>query len=415
MGILLASIVALFALYACGDDTKDDGAGGSGGTIGQGGSGGSGGSGGHGGSGGGGGSGGSGGDGGIPQDPLFSSDPLVYTATVGSAEGRVCYDFDAEEEVDCDGAKATWDLMFEVANRSYNLWTNGGIYGAGDGAAFGPMTPDDAVGTGSSRSIPGWFRDFLGGVFIEYPWYEYNVMGTHDISANSRVYVVDTDTDLYRVQVISYYGAGGASGMVRVRWGLLSGTTYEEVELDATAGGFGAPIDDPKNRFAYLDLDAGVVVEIDDATARNSNTIWDIAFKRYDVILNGGASGPGSVKAAIADAQDALYDSDGNPIKAQFAAMTEQASIDAFLAVTSADGLAFTSDVANPYITNDGGPNSWFGYEIGGTGPRFFANPDAWWAVRSAEGDSFAKLHVTEVDSTERAFTVEMFVQKRPD
>ena len=62
-------------------------------------------------------------------------------------------------------------------------------------------------------------------------------------------------------------------------------------EVDATAGGssnYG------KNPFIYLDLIGRKKVDIDDVAARKSRD-WDIAFKRWQIKINSGDSGPGGV------------------------------------------------------------------------------------------------------------------------
>lgn len=349
-------------------------------------------------------------------EPTFSDTKLVFTADVGTGPG-VCYDIDTAAAVDCESAVDAWDLMFEVdaASHSYNIWTNGGVKGTGKGASFGPMSKEDAEAMASSKDVPGWFADYFGGTFVDFPWYAYDVLGTHDVSANGRVYVVDTGTDKYRVQLTSYYGAGGASGMVTLRYGKLTESTYDEVVLDATAGGFGAAPDSPANKAAYFDLDTGTIVDVDDTEAR-SNTVWDIAVKRFNVTLNGGASGPGTVKAAIADERDALYDANGDPIKAQFEGITADAMKAAFEAVDDATGLKFAADKANTYILNDGSDKSWFGVNPPPPSPpTFFARPENWWAIRSAGGDSYAKIHVTDVVSATRSFTIELFVQPKAE
>ncbi len=64
-------------------------------------------------------------------------------------------------------------------------------------------------------------------------------------------------------------------------------------QVDATAGGstmFG------KNSFVYLDLINGKKVDLTDVQAVASGD-WDIAFKRWQIKLNGGTSGPGKVGA----------------------------------------------------------------------------------------------------------------------
>lgn len=343
---------------------------------------------------------------------VFSTTPLVWTANV-VGNGHACYDFDDAADVDCGSGADAWDLMFEVAGTEWRLWTNGGVHGSGDGAAFGPMTPEEAAAMKSSKDIPGMFADYTGGIFASAPWYAYGVLGTHDISPNYRVYVVDTGAGKYRVQVLSYYSAAGESGRVTLRYGALGEESWEEIELDARAGGFGATKDDPANRHAYFDLDTGAVLDLDDVTARAANTAWDLGFNRYGVLVNGGDAGPGEARAALAVAQTALYDEAGDPIKAAFEAVTPADALQAFESVTNSAGLSFVEDEGHPYIIKDGSEKGWFGFEFSGGGPRFFPRPEVWWAVRSSTRDSFAKLHVVGVDTSKREWRIELFVQPR--
>ncbi|MEX1362972.1 MAG: HmuY family protein [Nannocystaceae bacterium] len=58
--------------------------------------------------------------------------------------------------------------------------------------------------------------------------------------------------------------------------------------VDATADG----------GWVYLDLSDGQQLEVDDPQA---NLDWDLAFRRFHIKLNGGASGGGGVEAAIVE------------------------------------------------------------------------------------------------------------------
>ena len=71
-------------------------------------------------------------------------------------------------------------------------------------------------------------------------------------------------------------------------------------QVDATAGG---SMSYSKNPFVYLDLIAGKKAELTDVQAAQSGA-WDIAFKRWQVKLNGGDSGPGGVGAALVPGKD---------------------------------------------------------------------------------------------------------------
>jgi len=100
--------------------------------------------------------------------------------------------------------------------------------------------------------------------------------------------------------------------------------------IDGTAGGF---IDYPDNPYLYIDLEAGVKVEIDDVDALTSDA-WDIAFKRANIRLNGGDSGPGDVAVAKVDGE--LADVTEAPADGEFA--TDDWASDNCLLQPLADG-----------------------------------------------------------------------------
>ncbi len=181
------------------------------------------------------------------------------------------------------------------------------------------------------------------------------------------------------------------------------------VQIDATAGGFGAPPGDPANKYTYFNLDSRQIVDISDADATVSGA-WHIAFKRANIKLNGGVSGPGAVRGAVADAQEDFYDAAGEPDVSVFTNATPDSELAAFEAVTSADGLSFVADRLIPYIKGDGTADGWWLY----SGPpthTVSANPDRWWLIRSAAGDSYAKFHVTNIVQASRDITLELFIQ----
>ncbi len=181
------------------------------------------------------------------------------------------------------------------------------------------------------------------------------------------------------------------------------------VQIDATAGGFGADPNDPANKYTYFNLDSGQVVDISDADAAVSGA-WHMAFKRANIKLNGGVSGPGAARGAVADAQEDFYDAAGEPNVSVFTNATPESELAAFEAVTSADGLTFVKDRYIPYIKGDGTADGWWFY----SGPPLHtvsANPDQWWLIKSAAGDSYAKFHVTDIVQASRDITLELFIQ----
>lgn len=65
-------------------------------------------------------------------------------------------------------------------------------------------------------------RDAYAGVFVSQPWYKYNVTGTdNQIWPTYNVYLVKRGTEVYKVQLTSYYGVTGAARQVTIRYARL--------------------------------------------------------------------------------------------------------------------------------------------------------------------------------------------------
>lgn len=71
-------------------------------------------------------------------------------------------------------------------------------------------------------------------------------------------------------------------------------------EIDATAGGSGEAA---KNPYLYLDLINNKKVQITDVQSQKSGD-WDIAFKRFQIKINSGDSGPGGVTTLYEDGKE---------------------------------------------------------------------------------------------------------------
>jgi hypothetical protein len=159
------------------------------------------------------------------SDSAFSLTSVTWTASIGAGGGTKCYDIDTTAEVDCTEKASDWDVQVEVSadGRSWTLWTNGGVRGtARSGASFGTLTETQADQFVAS-STPGliFSADAPSGVFKESTWYEYNLQGDRKLWPNYRVYIVDTGTNKYKLQITSYYGASGTSAMINLRYAKL--------------------------------------------------------------------------------------------------------------------------------------------------------------------------------------------------
>lgn len=183
--------------------------------------------------------------------------------------------------------------------------------------------------------------------------------------------------------------------------------------IDATAGGLGAPPTDPKNKYTHFSFSTGQVIDLSDADAPTS-TDWDIAFKRSSIKLNGGISGKKAVAGFFTGNNAEAYDADGKPIRGWFESATAETELPDFDGVTAAQipvDFEFKADKLILAIKNDGSNESWFLYDS--SSHTVSANPDQWWVVKSAGGDSYAKFHVTGIEKTtgERRITIEAKVQ----
>jgi hypothetical protein len=215
-------------------------------------------------------------------------------------QGRAFVDLDAARAVapPGDGRGSTeWDLAFS----GWDVFTNSGPSGDGNGGAFGPL--DDLVFlSDSAPSVPFLDPDETAGAFRD--WYDYEG-GTHILWSRYHVYGVRSGTQLFKLQVLGYYGeisGTPVSAVYRVRYAAVdaagSGPTTVVDALDATAGGTSA---DPTKPSACLKLATGEKPSLPPDAARVS-TDWDLCLRRDNIAVNGEQGGPGSAAAVDLDA-----------------------------------------------------------------------------------------------------------------
>jgi hypothetical protein len=131
-------------------------------------------------------------------------------------------------------------------------------------------------------------------------------------------------------------------------------------------------------QFVYFSLSTGSVVSVANPT---TSADWDLALRRYEVRLNGGAVGPKGVTGynlannAHATAQQIL-------------AFTPESQRAAFEAVSTAQIPATGSFIAETLTAN---PLGWLSF--GAQGP--VANSQAAWKVRRTAGGGYALVRVT--------------------
>ncbi|MCZ2104357.1 MAG: HmuY family protein [Burkholderiales bacterium] len=386
-----------------------------------------------------------------PPDSNQFTKKATWTFTLPAAEGSLCYDFDAAAEVE-DCAGSAWDVKVTSGGRSATLWTNSGVSGSGKGGAFGGpfdrswttlATWKDATIDPVDGAMPDavYFKDssksaFTGTNAIASAAFEYDLKDDHQLYPNYRVFLITTDSGsvdpvgtpaapVYALQVIGYYGGAGgtASGHPTLRWvdRAAPGTVHEK-EYDASNGK------------VYVNLATGEKVAADGD--------WQIALDRYTISLNGGDSGSGKVAGFVGKIPAGFYDADGKPIVDRF---VNARPADTLADLTAADievpakASNWENDTNGSELNADpkglpvGGPPvnpiefGWYTYyptvataqTVGlGAAHMLKANPEGASLVRSGEGNSYARMHLTEIryadlasNSSAQTWTIEFDVQ----
>ncbi|NWO04788.1 MAG: hypothetical protein HLX50_03555 [Alteromonadaceae bacterium] len=191
-----------------------------------------------------------------------------------------------------------------------------------------------------------------------------------------------------------------------------SDNTLESASDDDQNDQFSRKVIDARSeeKAAYLNLETGSVVHMSDEEARQV-TNWHLAFKRDSVQLNGGASGEGEVAGALLNPQDKYYKDNGDPDFNLLVNASAELEEGALLKNYPAPGRR---DWVKDSVSNSFG-DDWRDYNH--DNGVMSANPNNGWLVRSAEGDSYARLQVTQLDFPTRegkgvkSFTIEMDVQ----
>ncbi len=376
-----------------------------------------------------------------------------WTFALPAAGGTLCYDFDAAAEVaGCTGN--AWDLMVKSGGRSATLFSNSGVSGSGQGGAFGGpfdrswstlASWSDATVDPVDGALPAavYFKDAASGVFtgtnpIGVAAFEYGVAGDHLFYPNYRVFLVTTDSSaadpigtsaapVFALQVTGYYGGAGgvSSGHPSFRWvDRAAPGSVREATVDASASG----------AWVYFDLVTG--------TESSENGTWHIAFSRYNIKLNGGDSGNGKVAGFVGRTPAGFYDPSGALVPSRFTSATPVETLAdltaADMAVPATAGgwirdsfdSALNADYRGTYP--DALDYGWYTYfptpaaaAAAGVNPPVAhilrANPEGAALLKSGEGNSYARFHLTDIryadpaqSSSRQTWTIDFDVQPAP-
>ncbi|WP_437494115.1 HmuY family protein [Sorangium sp. So ce1014] len=291
------------------------------------------------------------------------------------ASGRVFLQLATPEVVVPAGdaaASTDWDLAFS----GYDVLTNSGLSGPGDGGAL-PISLED-YRAGQLPSTPFLLQDEAGGAFTR--WYAYDGQ-THVAFSRYHIQAIEHEGRYWKLQILSFYGeVDGApvTGLYQLRYAEVfpdgSGPTVDIKDLDATAGGIEQVDTAPS---ACLDLAGNQQLRLTPEEARAS-TAWHICFRRSLVSVNGELGGPGTARGADLQEQEERSEALAE-VKARTAESEEARFNAADHAALTDPAVAYRGDHIATAFTG-----RWL--DPGSSPPA--PAKDAAWLVQSADGQS---------------------------
>ena len=115
---------------------------------------------------------------------------------------------------------AGWDISFS----GYDIRVNGGVSGSGSAAALAMDAPFASVTDPSAPPATTFRTDGFGGVFEAQRWYRYNITGSdNQIWPTFDVYLIKRGSQVFKLQLINYYGANGEARQITLRYAKVSG------------------------------------------------------------------------------------------------------------------------------------------------------------------------------------------------
>ena len=245
-----------------------------------------------------------------------------------------------------------------------------------------------------------YVKDQTEDLFVSQSWYTYDDPN-HIIWPIFRVYSVRTKGEYYKLQIIDYYD-GILPGYYTIR---LAGEdkVSETWSFEATGCGnvytnanYKECIKDPKqNVYTYLNLKERRQWKMPTKEAKKRKD-WDIAFNGTEVKLNAGKEGPGDTRAASVF-QYLNFFPNGNP---DFQAIAEVSFGDKGIEFFELD-----HDIKNvPFALPKGIDRvvfepDWFTQSSRNSSLNQAVSKN-WWMLKGAEGNTFSKFSVSNIEET---------------
>ena len=343
----------------------------------------------------------------------------IIKPTAGSS---ACFDFDNNAETTCEGT--AWDMKLSLgagSRDSAKFYTNSGPTTTGKGGALGDpfnftweelqsMKDTSTAPSGDPLLGPMFMTDSMQNGFSDegvYGAFEYanqKILSKHSVYLitlnNAQAYDASSN-DTYAVQLTDYYGGttGSISGYPKVRFISVADASnnhgnVQEKQVNASSD------------WTYLNLKTSQEV--------NKTDEWHIGFNRYNLITNSGESGTGTVGSFNAQTFADFYGTDGKIDTSKLS--------DAALITDAKKMLTNNADWATPTAAKDwqkdtlvsalnpayqgsvmtGLDYGFYSYtgmnadHPAGT-HKFVANPENGVLLRSGDGKSYARVHLTNI------------------
>jgi hypothetical protein len=165
-------------------------------------------------------------------------DPVTHTLTVDASGSWAYAAFQggaaALVSVADPATSTVWDLGFQKTA----VLANGGTAGPGGVVAHCVCQNADATDAEiqamdpaaegaefdevTAAQIPTSEDAWSATAFADHPWSRYNLAGNHQIWPTYDVYLVRSGSEVYKVQIVSYYGPAGETRQITFRYALLA-------------------------------------------------------------------------------------------------------------------------------------------------------------------------------------------------
>lgn len=137
--------------------------------------------------------------------------------------------------------------------------------------------------------------------------------------------------------------------------GIKQGTKSIETSIDATN----------ENEFVFYQLSELIKSADNKYTVmgdKRTDAGWDIAFRRYGIIINDGVMGPSSVRITLQAPQTDFYNANNEPLIAKFESATPNSELHHFTDA-STEGIAFYPSEKSLAIAYNSTRASWYSYD----------------------------------------------------